>query len=310
MKQTRYTVQHPVEFLSSLGMPFSAFLKEISCEVDAANQILKLSGSVQVDYKEYEKIISDGLFNTFSEANAIPEFERFNNESNELVEVELVLKRSVLKHFNESGKPPEAIINTLQSTLHRDEAQQYLRFTENWLATDFKQLMDLPAEFEDFGTLKQGYKTRWGDSAALQAEQMPSSPKAVVADFLAQKDLTYEWATDNIASLQFDTGTHKFSFLIAVMPDGQNVCCYSVYPERLPDVQRVTFAAFIAGINYDLPFGNFELDFEDGELRFRTALHIANRLLDVAALNDLVSINISEMVEHLPRFKAFQMAEV
>ena len=63
-------------------------------------------------------------------------------------------------------------------------------------------------------------------------------------------------------------------------------------------------AALMAEINYDLPVGNFELDLEDGELRFRTALRLAHSALDVATLDDLVTVNIGEMIEHLPKFES------
>lgn len=44
---------------------------------------------------------------------------------------------------------------------------------------------------------------------------------------------------------------------------------YTVFPVRAPEGKRDDVAAFITRANYGLILGNFELDFDDGEIRYK-----------------------------------------
>jgi len=303
MQKLSYQIQDNIDFLTPTGTALSIFLMSMEGQADDSEQLLNLSATVRVTYGVYQSILDCELFNTFKQLCIVPDFDDFNDAP---VEVELRLKPSLISSMNQANLPTDRLIELFQPDATADLGQQYLRSTENWLATEFKQQMALPSEFEDFGTLKQGYKTLWSAPASITqpSSPPPMSPQTVVTAFLEEKELTYEWAKDSIAKVKFDTGSHKFSLLIAITPDGQSLGCYSVYPRLLPEEQRLMAAALMDEINYDLPVGNFELDLEDGELRFRTALRLAHSALDVATLDDLVTVNIGEMIEHLPKFES------
>ncbi len=44
---------------------------------------------------------------------------------------------------------------------------------------------------------------------------------------------------------------------------------YTVFPIKAPEGKRDAIAAFLTRANYGLILGNFELDFDDGEIRFK-----------------------------------------
>ena len=44
---------------------------------------------------------------------------------------------------------------------------------------------------------------------------------------------------------------------------------YTVFPVKAPEGKRDAVAAFLTRANYGLILGNFELDFDDGEIRFK-----------------------------------------
>jgi hypothetical protein len=48
-------------------------------------------------------------------------------------------------------------------------------------------------------------------------------------------------------------------------------CVYSVLPERVPQPRRQAIATLLARVNYGLVIGNFELDLDDGEVRFKAS---------------------------------------
>ena len=46
--------------------------------------------------------------------------------------------------------------------------------------------------------------------------------------------------------------------------------------------------------------GNFELDFRDGEIRYKTSLHIGDGLLTVDMLSALLGANVATMDRYMP----------
>jgi len=60
------------------------------------------------------------------------------------------------------------------------------------------------------------------------------------------------------------------SFIDVRKKDNQ-VLIYAVCPTNIPPAQRARIAEFITRANYCLILGNFEMDFNDGELRFKLA---------------------------------------
>lgn len=81
----------------------------------------------------------------------------------------------------------------------------------------------------------------------------------------------------------------KVSELKFVITVGSNtVSCYHILPFKAEESQRAAVAEYITRANYNLNVGNFEMDFSDGELRYKTTLS-KNDLLsnDKAALDSM-----------------------
>lgn len=86
---------------------------------------------------------------------------------------------------------------------------------------------------------------------------------------------------------------------------------YSAAPLDVPAHMRQAMAEFITRANYNTLVGNFELDMEDGDLRYKTSCSVegedasvwANGLL-AAQIERLVSINVFMMDQYLPGMTA------
>jgi hypothetical protein len=101
-----------------------------------------------------------------------------------------------------------------------------------------------------------------------------------------------------VSDLSGPLGTWKF---YAQVVDEQNlILLYSVCPLRVPAERRPEVSQFLTGANYGLAAGNFELDFEDGEIRYKTALHTYGDGLDANVLKKLVRSNGMAMETYLP----------
>jgi hypothetical protein len=53
--------------------------------------------------------------------------------------------------------------------------------------------------------------------------------------------------------------------------DAGSLAVYSVLPVHVPEERRTAVALLLARINYGLIIGNFELDLDDGEVRFKAS---------------------------------------
>lgn len=59
-------------------------------------------------------------------------------------------------------------------------------------------------------------------------------------------------------------------------------------------------AEFLTRANYGLMIGNFEMDFNDGEIRYKTSIDVEGDNLSSALLKQLVYANVMTMDQYLP----------
>lgn len=82
--------------------------------------------------------------------------------------------------------------------------------------------------------------------------------------------------------------------------DEQEFLFYSLAPFLVPEEQRQRVAEFICRANVGLVIGNFELDFDDGEVRFKTSIDVTESELDTPLIRNLVYSNVSTFDRYLP----------
>ena len=67
-----------------------------------------------------------------------------------------------------------------------------------------------------------------------------------------------------------DSKINSLRFSVIVGED--TVCCYHIVPVKVPVEKRAAVCEFITRANYGLTLGNFELDMNDGEIRYKVTL--------------------------------------
>lgn len=75
---------------------------------------------------------------------------------------------------------------------------------------------------------------------------------------------------------------------------------YSICPINAPQDKRIIVAEFLTRANSGTIVGNFELDFADGEIRYKTSIDVKGDLLSSALIKQLVYANVMMMDEYLP----------
>jgi len=77
---------------------------------------------------------------------------------------------------------------------------------------------------------------------------------------------------------------------------------YSVPSTNVPTEKRPAVAEFLTRANYGMVMGNFELDYSDGQVRFKTSLDVKDNedRLCTGLIKRLVYINVLMMDKYLP----------
>ena len=84
----------------------------------------------------------------------------------------------------------------------------------------------------------------------------------------------------------------------------QQFVFYSVCPVNTPPNKRHAMAEFVCRANYGMVMGNFEFDFRDGEVRFKTSIDVENAELTPPLIKNMVYVNIAMMDKYFPGMMA------
>lgn len=68
----------------------------------------------------------------------------------------------------------------------------------------------------------------------------------------------------------------EFVCFIIVDEEQESLLCNTHIKQKIPFTKRLEVCNFMNRVNYELAIGNFEMDMDDGEIRFRTYLDLSN----------------------------------
>ena len=84
----------------------------------------------------------------------------------------------------------------------------------------------------------------------------------------------------------------------------QQFIFYSICPIAAPEDKRQAIAEFLTRANYGMTIGNFELDYTDGEIRYKTSIDVEGERLTSALIRSIVYTNVTMMDAYLPGIQA------
>ncbi len=95
----------------------------------------------------------------------------------------------------------------------------------------------------------------------------------------------------------------RWNCLVRTRETASQFVFYSICPILIPENKRLAIAEFITRANYGTIIGNFELDFDDGELRYKTSIDVEGDRLTNANIESLIYANLGTMDRYLPGIK-------
>jgi len=294
----KFKIQANLVFHSDRGEPLATGLTLIVLEeLEDESLVCKLEATI--DYATYQKIRQEVLFNLLADQLLVASDGLL--EEREVI-VGLRLKPHLVKDLGDL-----TTAEAIASHLTQLDSQHFLLSTESWLATEFMQVEPLPPGVDASSQLRVGYQTLWAKPERLQPPNpLPIPMKSVVLGVLQNNGLEYEEVNDNVLRLKFQGQNSEWICVIGVDEANHQCIVYSTFPTPIPLDWRSACATLLAKQNYELTIGNFELDLEDGDLRFRTAISLGSDRLTPSLFQELLTANLEIMDQHFSQFEQLQ----
>jgi hypothetical protein len=103
-----------------------------------------------------------------------------------------------------------------------------------------------------------------------------------------------------LLQMVFQGENGKWTCYAKAREDQEQFVFYSICPVNAPENKRLTVAEFLTRANSGMIIGNFEMDFEDGEIRYKTSIDVEGDSLSSALIKQLVYANVMMMDAYLP----------
>jgi hypothetical protein len=84
-----------------------------------------------------------------------------------------------------------------------------------------------------------------------------------------------------------------------IMPELEQFLFYVIAPLKAPEDARPAVAEYITRANYGLRIGNFELDFADGEVRYKSSLDYEGEVLTPQLIKNAIYPAVQSMDRYL-----------
>lgn len=115
----------------------------------------------------------------------------------------------------------------------------------------------------------------------------------VVKQHLAKSDWKFTQVEGrNVLRLGCKGSDATWTCVAEVKEDRHFVGFYSILPMKAPSDKRLLAAEFLMRANYGLKLGNFEMDFSDGQVLYKTSVNVDGGALTTQMVDTLLTTNV------------------
>lgn len=273
-----------VVFRTPIGPPVRVHVTKLVVEDDGGVRSVAAEGAV--DWPTYLRIRDEELFTYFPAVRT----EQAAFEEGGEVELRLRLRPSVAAALARRNLGVDVLLAGLIDPGSHDDVA--LAWSESWLVAELKQQVTLPESLQDEGTLKVGMRTRWAAGETAAPLEAAESAAETIRLLLEVRGWRYDRVQDGLFRIPMGRDDLRWMSLATVDADQPVVGFYSVYPWNVDAKVRERVAGYLVDLNYQLILGSFDMDMDDGEIRFRTSLVAPNQRLDAAAFGAMMDAHI------------------
>jgi hypothetical protein len=122
-----------------------------------------------------------------------------------------------------------------------------------------------------------------------------------VLNFLEEDDWPYNLVEGrSVYKTAFEGKNGQFTCYAQERTDQEQFVFYSIFPVRTPEDRTDVVAEFITRANYGMIIGNFELDYTDGEIRYKTSVDVEDYTFEEPLVRHLIYANVLTMDRYFP----------
>ena len=137
------------------------------------------------------------------------------------------------------------------------------------------------------------------DPLGLGNAQAAGPVFSAMVDFFEDDNWPYTVVEgETVLSLHFVGQNGHWICYAQAREEQQQFVFYSVCPMAMPDFKRAAVAEFVTRANYGMIIGNFELDYNDGEVRYKTSLDVEGTALNSALVRQADYANVLMMYRY------------
>jgi hypothetical protein len=104
----------------------------------------------------------------------------------------------------------------------------------------------------------------------------------------------------NLLSLSCESNDIPWNCYAQALEEEQQFAFYSVLSTQIPSDKLQLVAEYLTRANYGLIIGNFEMDYFDGEVRYKTSIDVEGDRLSSALIRQIVYSNLFRTNQYLP----------
>lgn len=119
------------------------------------------------------------------------------------------------------------------------------------------------------------------------------------ARFFREDDWVYISAEGSLV-LPFEGEHGQFTCYAMTREDVDQFLFYAAVGENTPESRRATMAELLCRANYGLILGNFELDMDDGEVRYKASIDVEDVGLHQTTIRNMVYAACLTLDNYLP----------
>ena len=124
---------------------------------------------------------------------------------------------------------------------------------------------------------------------------------SALKDFFDEEEWSYTTLAERpVLKLGYTGKTGNWTCYAQVRELDEQVLFYSICPLSVGPAKRLAVAEFLTRANYGLVIGNFEMDLEDGEIRYKTSLDAESTELTTGMIRNAVYASVLMMDKYLP----------
>lgn len=114
--------------------------------------------------------------------------------------------------------------------------------------------------------------------------------------FFKSDDWKFERIGDDSAlRMGFSGDDGQWTCIARAREEQQQFIFYSYAPVKVAEERRSVMAEFLTRANYGMIIGNFEMDYSDGEVRYKTSIDVEDADLSLALAKHIVYANVLTM---------------